>query len=209
MIKTELLKLIESLGDKDDVLETLKENEDIKGFAKSLNTINDISAEDFKELLANNKEIKGYYTSTMDSAISKAVNSHDEKFMKEKFPQLLNEELKKVNNKDKTPEQIKLEELQSQIEQMQKEKVHAENIAKYSKILGEKKLPIELVDFILSDNEDNINSNIDFFNNLITNSVNNGIKERLGNKDETPPKDEQLNEEELLNKQLEQAMGIK
>lgn len=184
MLKSELLKLIESLGDEDDVLETLKENEEIKGLAKSLDTI---SIEDFKQLLASNKEIKGYYTSTLDSKISKAVNSHDSKFMAEKFPTLLEEEIKKRSNEGLTEDQIKLKELQDKIIQMEQDKLKAEMSSKYSKVLGEKGLNADLIDFVLGDTDEVTNANIDKISTILSANVDAKVNEKLKGSSYTPP----------------------
>lgn len=184
MLKSELLKLIESLGDEDDVLETLKENEEIKGLAKSLDTI---SIEDFKQLLASNKEIKGYYTSMLDSKISKAVNSHDSKFMAEKFPALLEEEIKKRSNEGLTEDQIKLKEMAAKIQQMEQDKLKAEMSSKYSKVLGEKGLSTDLIDFVLGTDDEVTNSNIEKINNIFVSMLQSGIKEKLGDFKYKPP----------------------
>lgn len=185
MKKSELLKLIETLGDDDSVLETLKGVEGLSQFDATK-----LSIDDFKALLENNAEIKGYHTSTLDSQISKSVNSHDEKFMKEKFPQLLQEELKRYSNEGKTPEQIKLEELQSQLDNMQKEKTRTDLAVKYQKILSEKGLPVDLTDYILGDgNEENINANIEKFGNMFSTITDTKVNEKLMNNSYVPPKD--------------------
>ncbi|MBN1058555.1 DUF4355 domain-containing protein [Clostridium botulinum] len=205
MLKSELLEKLKDIEDDKDINETIQ---GIEGLIKPLD-FNSIGLEDYKKLISENKTIQGYNQSTLDSAISKAVASHDEKFKKDKLPKIIEEELKKKSNDGLTEDQIALKELQKKIETMECEKTKAENVAKYTKVLGEKKLPTELVDYILADDEETINKNIDFFSNLITNSVNSSVKERLNNLDETPPKSDELTQEQLINQQLQQAMGIK
>jgi hypothetical protein len=204
--KTELLKLIEGLGDEDNVLEALKENEDIKGFAKSLNDINNISSEDFKQLLANNKEIKGYYTSEVDSRISKAVENHDKKFMNEKFPTLLENAIKERSNEGKTPEQLKLEELQQQLDNMQKEKSRAELSSKYTKVLGEKGLSTDLIDFVLANDDDITTANIDKIGGIINACVQSGVKAKFSDNSYVPPTQENSN---IITKEQFKKMNYK
>lgn len=184
MKKVDLIKLIEGLGDDDNVLETLKENEDIKDFAKSLHDINNISIEDFKQLLANNQVIKGYWTSEKDSAVSKGVESFKTKTM----PKHIEEEIKKRSNEGKSPEQIQLEELQVKIAQMEKEKQMSVLTNKYSKTLSEKGLPIDLVDFIVSEDEEKILANIEKFEGMFNNVADSKVKAKLGDMDYQPPK---------------------
>lgn len=184
MKKTELLKLIEALGDDDNVLETLQ---GIEGLAKSSELdITKLTVEDFKNILEKNEQIKGYNQSNLDSAISKGVES----FKTNKMPSYLQEELKKVNNKDKTPEMIALEEMQQKYNAMEKQMQMKELGSKYSKVLSEKGLPLDLVDYILSDgNEESINSNIEKFSNMFSTVTNSKVNEKLNNNSYVPPKD--------------------
>lgn len=185
MKKSDLLKLIETLGDDDSVLETLKGIEGLSQFDATKLTL-----EDYKTILETNEGIKGYNTSTIDSLISKAVDSHDKKFMAEKYPQLLQEELKKHSNEGKTPEQIKLEELQAQLDNMQKEKTRAEISSKYTKVLSEKGLPVDLVDYVYGDgNEETINANIEKFGTMFSTITDTKVNEKLMNNSYVPPKD--------------------
>ena len=184
MKKTELLKLIEGLGDDDNVLETLQ---GIEGLAKSSDLdITKLTVEDFKNILEKNEQIKGYNQSNLDSAVSKGVES----FKTNKMPSYLQEELKKVNNKDKTPEMIALEEMQQKYNAMEKQMQMKELGSKYSKVLSEKGLPIDLVDYILSDgNEESINSNIEKFSNMFSTVTDSKVNEKLNNNSYVPPKD--------------------
>ncbi|NFN94924.1 DUF4355 domain-containing protein [Clostridium botulinum] len=193
-----------------EFLNTNKENEEVKDLIKSFQT--PITRE-VVETWCQNGDGRSWLDRNCDIYSSKAVNTAREKsiakFKEEELPNILETELKKKSNDGLTEDQIALKEMQKQIEEMKAEKIKAENVAKYTKVLGEKKLPTELVDYILADDEEIINKNIDFFSNLITNSVNSSVKERLNNLDETPPKSDELTQEQLVNQQLQQAMGIK
>ncbi|NFS29012.1 DUF4355 domain-containing protein [Clostridium botulinum] len=193
-----------------EFLNTNKENEEVKDLIKSFQT--PITRE-VVETWCQNGDGRSWLDRNCDIYSSKAVNTAREKaiakFKEEELPNILETELKKKSNDGLTEDQIALKEMQKQIEEMKAEKIKAENVAKYTKVLGEKKLPTELVDYILADDEEIINKNIDFFSNLITNSVNSSVKERLNNLDETPPKSDELTQEQLINQQLQQAMGIK
>lgn len=193
-----------------EFLNTNKENEEVKDLIKSFQTP---ITRDVVETWCQNGDGRSWLDRNCDIYSSKAVNTAREKaivkFKEEELPNILETELKKKSNDGLTEDQIALKEMQKQIEEMKAEKIKAENVAKYTKVLGEKKLPTELVDYILADDEETINKNIDFFSNLITNSVNSSVKERLNNLDETPPKSDELTQEQLINQQLQQAMGIK
>lgn len=184
MKKIELLELIKSFGDNDNILEALKDNEEIKGLAKSLD---DISIEDFKTILASNKEIRGYYTSEKDSAISKAINKHDEKFMAEKLPALVEAEIKKRSNEGLTEDQIKLKELQDKLAKMEQEKLRSDMSNKYIKVLKEKGLNTDLIDFVLGADEEATNNNIEKMATIFNSNVETKVKEKLNNSSYVPP----------------------
>lgn len=187
MKKIDLLKLIESIEDEAEVIDILKEHEEIKSLAKDFD-VNSITLEDFKNMLANNKEIKGYYQSTLDSGIGKGVSAFEKNFTENKLPKMIEEKLKEKENEGKTPEQIRLVELEQKLESMEKEKIKAQLMARYTKILNEKELPAELVDFIINDNEDVINENVGKFENMIKNCVDSKVQEKLKGGEYVPPK---------------------
>ena len=132
MKKIELLKLIESLEDEADVLDTLKEQEEIKGLIKPFD-VEKITLEDFKKVITDNKEIKGYYTSEKDRAVSKGI----ETFKSNNLQKLIDEELKKKSNEGLSEEAIQLKELQAKFEALEKKKTIYELIGKYTKFLAE------------------------------------------------------------------------
>ena len=185
MKKNELLKLIENLEDEAEVLDILKEHEEIKSLAKDFD-VNSITLEDFKTMLANNETIKGYHQSTLDSAVSKGVES----FKSNKMPSYIEKAIEDKANEGKTPEQIKLVELEQKLANMEKEKTKAELVAKYTKTLNEKNLPSELVNFIITDNEDVINENIGKFENMFKSTVDSLVQEKLKGGQYVPPKGE-------------------
>ncbi|WP_066892935.1 DUF4355 domain-containing protein [Clostridium nigeriense] len=181
MKKSELLELLKDIEDNRDINETILGIED---FAKSSEfDVSKVTLEDFKNLLANNKEIKGYYTSTLDAKVSKGINT----FKENSLPSIIEEELKKASNKDKTPEQIALEELQAKFNALEKEKARAELSNKYTKYLSEKGLSSDLVDFVLNDDEQVIESNISKLEKILQGSVETKVKERIGDNTYTPP----------------------
>lgn len=184
MLKSELLEKLKDINDDADINETILSIED---FAKSSELdVTKLTIEDFKNILENNQVIKGYNTSQVDSAISKAINSHDEKFKKDKLPKIIEDELKKRSNKGLTPEQIEIKELKAQMETMKAEKEASDLLNSNRTKLKEAKLSEDLAKYIKED------SDIEFFKNLITESVNNGVKNKINGSSYTPPSDSNL-----------------
>ena len=182
MKKADLIKLIEGLEDEVDVLDTLKENEEIKGLIKPFDA-SKLELEDFTKLLQENDTIKGYWTSEKNRAVTEGIEGFKKKDMKK----LIDEAVKAKSNEGKTPEQIKLEELETKLAEMEKEKTIATNKANYSKILGEKGLSTDLLDFIYADEEAVFNENIDKINTIIQSAVTSSTNKILNNNEYIPP----------------------
>ena len=179
MLKSELLEKLKDINDDTDINETILSIED---FAKSSELdVTKLTTEDYKRILETNEAIKGYYTSQMDSAISKAINSHDEKFKRDKLPKIIEDELKKRSNEGLTPEQIEIKELKAQMEAMKAEKEANDLLNTNRTKLKEVNLSEDLAKYIKED------SDIEFFKNLITESVNNGVKNKINNSSYAPP----------------------
>ena len=180
MLKSELLNLLKDIADDADVNEKILAVDDIK---PSKFDVSKVTVEDFKEMLSNNKEIKGYYTSTLDSKVSKGINTFKEKTL----PSLVEEEIKKRSNEGLTEDQIKLKEMEAKIKQMEQDKIKAEMSSKYSKILGEKGLSSELIDFVLGANDEITNANIEKIDKIISSSVDTKVNEKIKGSSYTPP----------------------
>lgn len=180
MLKSELLEKINNIADDADINETILGIED---FAKSSKfDVAKATVDDYKNMLASNEVIKAYYQSSFDSAVGSAVTKHDEKFKKEKLPSLIDEAIKSKSNEGLTPEQQQLRELKKQLDEMKAEKEMAELLNINSEKLKKKGLDTSLAKYIKED------SDIEFFSNLINNSVQDGVKAKLGDSNYTPPK---------------------
>ena len=195
MLKSELLEKLKDINDDTDINETILSIEDFAKSSSKLDVnkltvgkldVSKLTVEDFKNVLENNQMIKGYYTSQVDSAISKAIDSHDKKFTKDKLPKIIEEELKKRSNDGLTPEQIEIKELKAQMEAMKAEKEANDLLNANRTKLKEAKLSEDLAKYIKED------SDIEFFKNLITESVNKGVKDKINNSSYTPPSDSNL-----------------
>ena len=185
------------------MLDTLKEQEEVKGLIKPFD-VNEITLEDFKKVIADNKEIKGYYASEKDRAVTKGI----ETFKSNNLPKLIDEELKKKSNEGLSEEAIQLKELQAKFEALEKEKTISELKGKYTKLLVEKGLNAELIDFVFNEDEEIFNSNVDKINSIIENSINAKTNEILNNNEYIPPSNggSNLNRDEEI---LKKILGIK
>lgn len=174
MKKADLIKLVENLTDDQEINEIVLGNDEFKNLGKF--DITKVSVEDYKTLLKDNQAIQGYHQSLLDSAISKGVNSYEEKTL----PKKIEEALKKANNQNKTPEQIALEELQSKFEALTKEKELAEKKGAYSKTLSEKGLDVALLDFCFDESEEGFTNKLEKLTSLIKNTTKKELDTKLG-----------------------------
>ena len=131
MKKSDLIKLLENASDDQDINQLILGNEEFKSLGKA--DLTKLTVDEFKNLLNTNEGIKGYQQSLIDSAVSKGVASYETNTL----PKKIEEAIKNASNKNKTPEQIALEELQAKFEKLEKEKNRAELMNKYTKTLTE------------------------------------------------------------------------
>lgn len=203
MKKNELLELLKEIGDDQEINETILGIED---FAKSSEfDVNKLTLEDFKKVITDNKEIHGYYTSEKDRAVSKGI----ETFKTNNLQNLIAEAVKAKSNEGKTPEQIKLEEIQAKYEAMEKQMKMKDLESKYKDTLSEKGLDTRLMKFILSEDEEDITKNIEFFNEIISSNTNLKVNERLNESSYKPKNNKDLNNNKTMTKDELVSKGYK
>ncbi|MBY6996512.1 DUF4355 domain-containing protein [Clostridium botulinum] len=174
MLKSELLKLIENIEDNSSIDEVLQGTD----FAKSM-----LSLDKFKELVVTNKDFKSFLDSEKDKHSSKSL----ETWKANNIEKLINEEIRK-RNPQKDEKDIALEELQRKIEAMEKEKQYEKlkNVA--LKQATEKKLPNELVDYFIGQNEETTINNLTKLEEIFNSKLETVVQERLKGSSYTPPK---------------------
>ena len=199
MLKSELLEKLKDIAEDADVNEAILSIDD---FAKSSEIdVKKLTIDDYKNMLANNAVIKAYYQSSFDSAVGSAVTKHDEKFKREKLPGIIEDAIKAKANEGLSPEQIQLRELQAQLDAMKAEKAEALRLEANRNKLKESGLNTDLARFIKED------SDIDFFKNLINDSVKTEVKQKLGHSSYKVPVDNNLNN--TITKEQFNKMGYK
>ena len=165
MLKKDLLEKLKDIAEDADVDEAIKAMDEYKATVD----YSKLTTDEYKKILEENPVIKAYQQSSFDSAVGSAVTKHDQKFMKEKLPGLIEEEIKKRNNKDCA---------------LHKLNIYSKMMNKYSKVLADKKLPAELVDYVVGKDEETSNKNVEFFNGLIGKLTEQNLKDNAAK----PPK---------------------
>ena len=177
MNKKELLKLIESVDDEGSVDEVLSGSDFAKSLLQSGLTLNA-----FKEKL-NEPEFKSYLDSMKDRHFDKAL----ETWKSNHLQTIINDEVLKATGKKKTPEQLRIEELEKSFNEQKAKAERAEKIAKYKDVLAEKKIPGEMIDYFLTDDDEMTNTRIDNFVKYVDEMVGSSVKEKMANGSYTPP----------------------
>lgn len=132
------------------------------------------------------KDVKSWLDSEKDKHSQKAIKTALDNFKKNDMQKLIDAELLK-KNPTKTPEQLKIEELESKFAAIEKEKNRAEMTAKFKDTLVEKNIPSKMIDFLLADDEEITNANISLFEESMKSYVDKQVENRVSNTSYTPP----------------------
>lgn len=177
MLKKDLIKLIENIEDENSVDEVLSKSDFAKSLLQSGLTLNA-----FKEKM-NEPEFKSYLDSVKDKHFDKAL----ETWKSNNLQTLINDEVLKATGKKKTPEQLKIEELEKKMLESEAKAQKAEKVAKYKDVLAENKIPMEMIDYFLTDDDETTNTRIDNFKVFVDEIVNTNVKEKIASGSYTPP----------------------
>ena len=176
MLKKDLLKKIETAKDDEDI-NSLLTGTDVESTFKVEPTL-DV----FKTKLTE-KEFKSFMDSEKDTHANKAL----ETWKTNNLQTIINDEVLKATGKKKTPERNQIEKLQKDFEEQKAKAEKAETVAKYKDVLAEKKIPMEMIDYFLTDNEETTNTRIDNFTTYVEGMVSSGVKEQISAGNYTPP----------------------
>lgn len=170
MLKSELLALVNDIDENADIDEIILGN----GFAKPITDV-----EGLNKLLESDKSLQGLF--------DKKVTTGIENFKKNGMQKLIEAEVLKRTGKNETPEQKEIRELKERLDKADKEKAKAEMISKYKDVLAEKKIPSNMIDFLLAQDDETTGANIELFENSMKQYIETGIKAKLGDSEYTPP----------------------
>ena len=175
MKKQELINLLVDIEDDGNIDEILKETDLYKS---------SLSLDNFKNLIAEQDDFKRFIESSNDKHFDKALKT----WKANNLEKLIEAEVLKRTDKTETPEQKAIKELQEQLASMGREKERAERVAKFKDKLAEKKIPSQLTDFILGEDDDRTEANITLFENSMKEYIEKQVNARLKNSSHIPPK---------------------
>lgn len=177
MKKTEIKELLKDIADDADIDETIKASTLADLFKK------DLTLDEVKNFIESSEDGKKYLQTYGDKRVTDGIKTWKDKNLQT----LINDEVLKATGKKKTPEQIEIEQIKAQLKEQTQKAERAETVAKYKDVLAEKKIPMEMIDYFLTDNEETTNTRIDNFSTYVNDMVKNGVKEQISAGNYTPP----------------------
>jgi hypothetical protein len=154
-------------------LESNKDNAEVQAFIQELNPL---TIERVQAYLNNDEQGKKWHQSTTDAKITKAIETYKEKTL----PNLIQQEREKIQqelNPKETPEQKEVRQLRERQQAIEKELKRTAILNFATKEAVNRKLPVELIEKILGEDEDATIKNIDFLENVYKKAIQNEVAE--------------------------------
>jgi len=175
---------IENFDEVKAYFETNKDNEDVKGYIGGLNPITPdrvsqfLEGEDGKKILQ--PKLDQYHSKSLESWKTNNISKLVDEEVKKRFP-------------DADPKDVELKKLQADIEKMKQDALRKDQTNKALKIAQEKKLPTDLIDFFIGNDDETTTANLEKFMATMA-AHDEAIKTEfaMGNS-YTPPKDDKSN----------------
>lgn len=172
--------MIENFNEVQEYLTANGESDEVKSYLQGFKSLD---LDGVKSFLESNEDGKGYLQSFTDGKVTKGI----ETFKQNNLQKLVEAEMLKKNPK-LTPEQLRIQELESKFADMEKAKSRAEMSNKFKDVLGDKKIPSSLTNFLLADDEDVTNANITLFEDSMKSYIDAMVEDRIKQGSYTPPK---------------------
>lgn len=140
-----------------------------------------LTLEELKNIINENEGFKAWLSSEKDRHFSTSLNTWKENN--------LSKEVEKEISKRypaETEEQKKLRDLELKLQAMEQESKMKELKANTMRVINDKQLDSEILDFVLSANEETTIANIDKFEGLIDRLANKRLEEKYKNANTTP-----------------------
>lgn len=144
---------IENIEEVKTYFEANKDKDEVKAFVSGLNPV---TVDKVKSLVDTDKDLKSWLDSEKDKHSSKSL----ETWKTNNLQKLIDEEVKK-RHPDADPKDSEIANLKAQFEKMQKEAAKKDITNNALKLAQEKKLPIELIDFLIADDEQTTQKNLE------------------------------------------------
>jgi hypothetical protein len=177
-----------------DFFEQNKDNKEVKAYLEGLKKV---SVQEVQQMLVENEELKRWFDSEKDRHFTKGLETFKQKTM----PKLIDEEIKK-RFPEADPKDVKLKELEAKIQQMEQEKLRESLKNKALTLATEKKLPIQLIDYFISQDEESTLQNLAKFEEVWTSNLQSLVEEKLKTSG-VNPKDSNVRTQTFTREQIE------
>lgn len=195
MKKSELLNLVSSLENDDNVLEILKNNEQLK-------SLQEVNFDSVKSYLENKEDGKMYLQKFADSKVTAGIKTWKDNNLQK----LIDKAVLDATGKNKEPWQIEMDKMRAEMEQ---EKALNAKILRESKakdLLTAKGLKTELLPYInLGEDDEAMTNTINNLSVFVNDIVSDQVKTVMASGSYTPPGGD--DEMETVSAQLAQIFG--
>jgi hypothetical protein len=177
MKKSELLNLVSSLENDDNVLEILKNNEQLK-------SLQEVSFDSVKSYLENKEDGKMYLQKFADSKVTAGIKTWKDNNLQK----LIDKAVLDATGKNKEPWQIEMDKMKAEMEQEKAKNAKILRESKAKDLLTAKGLKTELLPYInLGDDDESMNNTINNLSVFVNDIVSDQVKTVMASGSYTPP----------------------
>lgn len=195
MKKSELLNLVSSLENDDNVLEMLKNNEQLK-------SLQEVNFDSVKSYLENKEDGKMYLQKFADSKVTAGIKTWKDNNLQK----LIDKAVLDATGKNKEPWQIEMDKMKAEMEQEKAKNAKILRESKAKDLLTAKGLKTELLPYInLGEDDEAMTNTINNLSVFVNDIVSDQVKTVMASGSYTPPGGD--DEMELVSAQLAQIFG--
>lgn len=196
MKKSELLNLVSSLENDDNVLEILKNNEQLK-------SLQEVNFDSVKSYLENKEDGKMYLQKFADSKVTAGIKTWKDNNLQK----LIDKAVLDATGKNKEPWQIEMDKMKAEMEQEKAKNAKILRESKAKDLLTAKGLKTELLPYInLGEDDEAMTNTINNLSVFVNDIVSDQVKTVMASGSYTPPGGD--DEVETVSAQLAQIFGI-
>lgn len=195
MKKSELLNLVSSLENDDNVLEILKNNEQLK-------SLQEVNFDSVKSYLENKEDGKMYLQKFADSKVTAGIKTWKDNNLQK----LIDKAVLDATGKNKEPWQIEMDKMKAEMEQEKAKNAKILRESKAKDLLTAKGLKTELLPYInLGEDDEAMTNTINNLSVFVNDIVSDQVKSVMASGSYTPPGGD--DEMETVSAQLAQIFG--
>ncbi len=195
MKKSELLNLVSSLENDDNVLEILKNNEQLK-------SLQEVNFDSVKSYLENKEDGKMYLQKFADSKVTAGIKTWKDNNLQK----LIDKAVLDATGKNKEPWQIEMDKMKAEMEQEKAKNAKILRESKAKDLLTAKGLKTELLPYInLGEDDEAMTNTINNLSVFVNDIVSDQVKTVMASGSYTPPGGD--DEMETVSAQLAQIFG--